>query len=111
MWNNKETSQLTTAHSEWLVPMWYHTKLKSQLCDVNFLKVKTMYCNFVSLKVSSAKVDEILREKEISYNNDNNNNNNEFISAYPFYMKLVLRPKIIYTKKKYYTMRYCEIIS
>ena len=45
------------------------------------------------------------------YNNNNNNNNNEFISAYPFYMKLVLRPKIIYTKKKYYTMRYCEIIS
>ena len=64
-----------------------------------------MYCNFVSLKVSSAKVDEILHEKEISYNNNNNNNNNnEFISAYPFYMKLALRPKIIYTKKKYCTM-------
>ena len=36
-----------------------------------------MYCNFVSLKVSSAKVDEILHEKEISYNNNNNNNNNK----------------------------------
>ena len=43
--------------------------------------------------------------------NNNDNNNNEFISAYPFYMKLALRPKIIYTKKKYYTMRYPEIIS
>ena len=63
--------------------------------------MKTMYCNFVSLKVSSAKVDEILHEKEISYNN---NNNNEFISAYPFYMNLTLCPKIIYTKKKYCTM-------
>ena len=44
-------------------------------------------------------------------NNNNNNNNNEFISADPLYMKLALRPKFIYTKKKYYTMRYREIIS
>ena len=29
-----------------------------------------------------------------------NDNDNEFISAYPFYMKLALRPKIIYTKKE-----------
>ena len=29
--------------------------------------------------------------------NNNNNDNNEFISAYPFYMNLPLRPKIIYT--------------
>ena len=36
-------------------------------------------------------------------NNNNNKNNNEFIS-YPFYMKLDFRPKIIYTKKKYYTI-------
>ena len=43
--------------------------------------------------------------------NDNDDNDNEFISAYPFYMKLALRPKIIYTKKKYYTMRYRERIS
>ena len=27
-------------------------------------------------------------------------NDNEFISAYPFYMKLTPRPKIIYTKKE-----------
>ena len=40
-----------------------------------------------------------------------NDNNNEFISAYSFYMKLALRLKIIYTKKKCYAMRYCEIIS
>ena len=43
--------------------------------------------------------------------NNNNNNNNEFIPAYPFYMKLALRPKIIYTKRKYSTMRYRERIS
>ena len=35
------------------------------------------------------------------------NDNNEFISACPFYMKLALRPKIIYTKKK---MLYNEIL-
>ena len=44
-------------------------------------------------------------------NDDDNNNNNEFISAYPFYIELALRPKVIYTKKKYYTMRYREIIT
>ena len=43
--------------------------------------------------------------------NDNDDNDNEFISAYPFQMKLALRPKIIYTKKKYCIMRYREIIS
>ena len=43
--------------------------------------------------------------------NNNNNNNNEFILAYSLYMKLALHPKIIYTKEKYYTIRYCEIIS
>ena len=32
--------------------------------------------------------------------NDNDDNDNEFISAYLFYMKLALRPKIIYTKKE-----------
>ena len=42
---------------------------------------------------------------------DDDDNDKEFISAYPFYMKLALRPKIIYTKKKYCTMRYREIIS
>ena len=51
------------------------------------------------------------RSKERTSNNNNNNNdddddnNNEFISAYPFYLKLALRPKIIYTKKKYCTIR------
>ena len=40
-------------------------------------------------------------------NNNNNNNNNEFISAYPFYMKLALRPKIIYKKE----ILYCKILS
>ena len=44
-------------------------------------------------------------------NDNDDDNDNEFISAYPFYMKLALRPKIIYTKKKYCTMRYREIIS
>ena len=35
-----------------------------------------------------------------SNNNDNNdNNNNEFILAYPFYMKFVLCPKIMYKKR------------
>ena len=43
--------------------------------------------------------------------NDNDDNDNEFISAYPFYMKLTLRPKIIYAKNKYCTMRYRERIS
>ena len=47
----------------------------------------------------------------INNNNNNNNNNDEFISAYPFYMKLALHTKIIYTKKKYYAIRYREIIS
>ena len=42
---------------------------------------------------------------------DDDDDDNEFISAYPFYVKLALRPKIIYTKKKYCTMRYREIIS
>ena len=37
---------------------------------------------------------------------DMSDNDNEFISAYPFYMKLALRPKIIYTKKE---IRYNEI--
>ena len=32
------------------------------------------------------------------FDNDNDDDN-EFILAYPFYMKLALRPKIIYTKK------------
>ena len=44
-------------------------------------------------------------------NDNNDDNDNEFISAYPFYMKLALLPKIIYTKKKYCTTRYREIIS
>ena len=34
-----------------------------------------------------------------------------FISAYPIYMKLAPRPKVIYIKKKYYTIKYYEIIS
>ena len=42
---------------------------------------------------------------------DDDDDDNEFISVYPFYMKLTVRPKIIYTKKKYCTMRYREIIS
>ena len=46
-----------------------------------------------------------------SSSSNNNNNNNEFISAYPFYMKLVLRPKLYITKKKHNTIRYREIIS
>ena len=48
------------------------------------------------------------RSKERTSNNNNNNNNdnnNEFISAYPFYLKLGLRSKIIYTKKKYCIIR------
>ena len=45
-----------------------------------------------------------------SNNNNDNNNNNKCISAYPFYMKLALCPKIICTKKKYYTIRYRKII-
>ena len=44
-------------------------------------------------------------------NNNNNNSNNEFISAYPIYMKLAPRPKVIYIKQKYYTIKYYEIIS
>ena len=32
------------------------------------------------------------------HNNNNNNSNNEFISAYPIYMKLAPRPKVIYIK-------------
>ena len=52
-----------TALAEWLVPMWYYTELRSILCDVNFLIMKTLYCNFVSLKTSSAKVDEISQER------------------------------------------------
>ena len=39
-------------------------------------------------------------------NNNDNNNNNEFVSAYPFYMKLALRPKIIYKKE----ILYCKIL-
>ena len=31
---------------------------------------------------------------------NDDDNDNEFISAYPFYMKLTLRSKIIYTKKE-----------
>ena len=50
------------------------------------------------------------RSKERTSNNNNNNNNNndnnnEFISAHPFYLKLGLRSKIIYTKKKYCIIR------
>ena len=44
-------------------------------------------------------------------NDNDDDNDNEFFSAYPFYMKLALCPKIIYTKKKYCTMRYRKIIS
>ena len=29
----------------WLVPMRYHTKLRSNLCDVNLFERKTLYCN------------------------------------------------------------------
>ena len=57
------------------------------------------------------QLNQCKENKNDSINNNNNNNNNEFISAYPFYMKLALRPKIIYAKKKYYTIRYREIIS
>ena len=48
---------------------------------------------------------------QLNNNNNNNNNNNELISAYQFYMKLALGPKIIYTKRKYYFIKYYEIIS
>ena len=37
------------------------------------------------------------KEKVIGHHH---HDHNEFISAYPFYMKLALRQKIIYTKKK-----------
>ena len=47
-------------------------------------------------------------KKKIDNNDDNDN---EFVSAYPFCMKLALRPEIIYTKKKYCTMRDREKIS
>ena len=36
----------------------------------------------------------------LDMSDNDNDNDNEFISAYPFYMKLALRPKIIYTKKE-----------
>ena len=70
--------------------------------------------NFYCLKVQKKyKFNNNNNNNNDNNNNNNNNNNNinEFISAYLFYMKLALRPKIIYTRKKYYTMRYCEIIS
>ena len=63
VWNLKETSQLTTALAEWLVPMRYHTELKNQLCDVNFLVRKALYGDFLNLKKFSAKGDKISREK------------------------------------------------
>ena len=59
VWNHKETSKLATALAEWLVPLWYYTELRSKLCDVNFVIGKALYCDFGSLKTSSAKVDEI----------------------------------------------------
>ena len=62
LWN-KWFLELATALAEWLVPMWYYTELRSKLCDVNFLIRKTLYCNFDSLKTSSAMVDEILQER------------------------------------------------
>ena len=67
VWSHKETSQLATALAEWLVPMWYYTELRSKLCDVNFLIRKTLYCNFVSLKTSFERVDEIYQERQIQY--------------------------------------------
>ena len=63
VWNHKETSYLATALAKWLVPMCYYTELRSKLCDVIFLIRKTLYCNFDSLKTSSAMVDEILQER------------------------------------------------
>ena len=40
-----------------------YSELRSKLSDVNFLLRKTWYCNFDSLKTSSAKVDEISQER------------------------------------------------
>ena len=59
MWNDKETSQFITALAKWLFAMSYHTEIRSQLYGVSFLIRKTLYCNFLSLKTSSAIVDEI----------------------------------------------------
>ena len=53
VWNQKVTSLLNIAHSKWLLPIWYHTELKSQLCDVNFLIRKT----------STTKVDKMSLKK------------------------------------------------
>ena len=64
VWNHKETSQLATALAG------YYTKLRSKLVDVNFLISRTLYCNLVSLETCSAKVDEILQERQIQYGAD-----------------------------------------
>ena len=63
VWNHKETSHLTSDLIEWLVPVLYHIELRNKLCDVNFPIRKTLYCNFVSLKTFSAKIDEISQGK------------------------------------------------
>ena len=59
MLNHKETSQSTTTLAEWLVPMRCHAERRSKLYDINFAVRKALYRNFVSLIMSSAKVDEI----------------------------------------------------
>ena len=67
MWNHKQTSQLTSAMAEWLGLMWYHIESKSQFCYVYFYIKKTLlYCNSVSLKTSSARVEEISRKNKFS---------------------------------------------
>ena len=50
----KKASQLTTA----LAKRFLNDIIHSQLCDINFL-VRSLHCNFVHLKTSSAKVNGI----------------------------------------------------
>ena len=50
----KKASQLTTA----LAKRFLNDIIQSQLCDINFL-VRSLHCNFVHLKTSSAKVNGI----------------------------------------------------
>ena len=79
----------------------------------NWIDSQSSYLGFTSFNISlvyslKRPINYCCR---ICFQFDNDANDNEFISAYLFYMKLALRPRIIYTKKKYYTIRYPEIIS
>ena len=61
VWNHKKTSQLTI-----VLKRAQNTGRNSQLCDINMPIRKTLYCNFVSLKTSSANVDRRNHGKNIT---------------------------------------------